>query len=44
MTTPLTNSPLEIYNKLSLIRDYKDMVKMGFNQVDDVIRLFGKMK
>ncbi|MDR1608419.1 MAG: DEAD/DEAH box helicase [Deltaproteobacteria bacterium] len=42
--TPLTNSPFEIYNMLSLVCDHKELVKMGFNQVDDIIRLFGKIK
>lgn len=40
--TPLTNSPLEVFNALSLVTDLSEFEKMGITNADDFIRTFGR--
>lgn len=42
--TPVTNSPVEIYNMLSLVAPREDFESMGIYTVDDFVRLFGEMR
>ena len=40
--TPLTNSPLEVFNALSLVTDLSEFEQMGITNADDFIRTFGR--
>ncbi|MET4696665.1 helicase-related protein [Endozoicomonas lisbonensis] len=40
--TPITNSPLEVYNALSLVSDIEVFERMGIANPDDFIQMFGK--
>lgn len=42
--TPVTNSPVEIFNMLSLVCPREEFEKLGVNTVDDFISLFGRME
>lgn len=42
--TPVTNSPIEIFNMLSLVCPIEEFDKMGIHTVDDFIRVFGKVE
>lgn len=42
--TPVTNSPIEIFNMLSLVAPKEDFENMGVYTVDDFVRLFGKIE
>lgn len=41
--TPVTNSPMEIFNMLSLVLPVEEFEKFGIYTVDDFIRVFGKI-
>ena len=40
--TPLTNSPIEVFNALSLVSEIEVFEKMGVANPDDFIRMFGR--
>ncbi len=42
--TPLTNSPLEIFNMLSLVAPVEEFEKFGVYSVDDFVRVFGDIQ
>ena len=42
--TPVTNSPIEIYNMLSLVCPKEEFERMGVYTVDDFVRLFGDIQ
>gem|GEM_PF-3772234 len=42
--TPLTNSPFEIFNMLSLVCDLKEFATLGVETIDDIIEVFGRVK
>lgn len=42
--TPVTNSPIEIFNMLNLVADKYDFEERGIYTVDDFIRVFGKIE
>jgi len=42
--TPVTNSPLEIYNVLSLVAPMEEFERFGVYTVDDFVRAFGKIE
>ncbi|MDR2142593.1 MAG: DEAD/DEAH box helicase family protein [Deltaproteobacteria bacterium] len=42
--TPLTNTPYEIINSLSLICDINEFKEAGLDNINDIIGLFGKIK
>lgn len=42
--TPVTNSPIEIYNMLSLVCPKEEFERMGVYTVDDFVRLFGDLQ
>lgn len=42
--TPVTNSPIEIFNMLSLVAPKEEFENMGVRTVDDFVRLFGKIE
>ncbi|MDR2352669.1 MAG: hypothetical protein LBF22_05805 [Deltaproteobacteria bacterium] len=42
--TPVTNSPFEIYNALALITDLNIFHIMGVYNIDDIIKVFGKVQ
>lgn len=42
--TPVTNSPIEIFNMLSLVCPKEEFERMGIYTVDDFVRLFGKLE
>lgn len=42
--TPVTNSPLEIFNMLSLVMPIEEFEQYGIKTVDDFIRVFGKFE
>ncbi|MBD5642006.1 MAG: DEAD/DEAH box helicase family protein [Desulfovibrio sp.] len=42
--TPVTNSPIEIFNMLSLVAPKEDFEQMGIYTVDDFVRMFGEME
>jgi N12 class adenine-specific DNA methylase len=39
--TPVTNSPFEIFNQLSLVAGVDDFQRFGVSNVDDFVRIFG---
>jgi SNF2 family DNA or RNA helicase len=41
--TPVTNSPFEIFNMLSLVTDLSVFVSMGVSTIDEIIKVFGKV-
>ncbi|WP_146209475.1 SNF2-related protein [Vibrio vulnificus] len=42
--TPVTNSPLEIFNMLSLVLPVEEFEKFGVYTADDFVRVFGKVE
>lgn len=42
--TPLTNSPLEIYNMLNFVAPFEEFEKFGVYNVDDFVRVFGDIQ
>lgn len=40
--TPVTNSPFEIFNMLSLVAPIEEFERFGVHTVDDFVRVFGK--
>lgn len=42
--TPVTNSPLEIFNMLSLVLPVEEFEKFGIYTADDFVRVFGKIE
>lgn len=40
--TPVTNSPFEIFNMLSLVSPIEEFERFGVHTVDDFVRVFGK--
>lgn len=42
--TPVTNSPIEIFNMLSLVAPKEDFEQMGIYTVDDFVRMFGEIE
>lgn len=42
--TPVTNSPFEIFNMLSLVCPVSEFERFGVYTVDDFVRVFGKIK
>lgn len=42
--TPVTNSPFEIFNMLSLVAPIEEFERFGVHTVDDFVRVFGKIK
>lgn len=42
--TPVTNSPFEIFNMLSLVTDLSVFSAMGVNTIDDIINVFGRVE
>lgn len=42
--TPVTNSPFEIFNMLSLVAPIEEFERFGVRTVDDFIRVFGHME
>lgn len=42
--TPVTNSPFEIFNMLSLVAPIEEFERFGVRTVDDFIRVFGKIE
>ncbi len=42
--TPLTNSPLEIFNMLSFVAPMEEFEKFGVYNVDDFVRVFGDIQ
>ncbi len=42
--TPVTNSPIEVFNMLSLVAPKEDFERMGVRTVDDFVRQFGAVE
>lgn len=42
--TPVTNSPFEIFNMLSLVAPIEEFERFGVRTVDDFVRVFGKIE
>lgn len=42
--TPVTNSPIEIFNMLSLVAPREEFEEMGIQTVDDFVRMFGSIE
>lgn len=42
--TPVTNSPFEIFNMLSLVAPIEEFERFGVHTVDDFVRVFGKIE
>ena len=42
--TPVTNSPVEIYNMLNLVAPKEEFESMGIHTVDDFVRFFGDIQ
>lgn len=42
--TPVTNSPIEIFNMLSLVCDVSEFERFGVYTVDDFVRVFGDIQ
>lgn len=42
--TPVTNSPFEIFNMLSLVCPVSEFERFGVHTVDDFVRVFGKIE
>jgi superfamily II DNA or RNA helicase len=40
--TPITNSPIEVFNALSLVTDMSELERMGVKTPDDFVRVFAK--
>lgn len=40
--TPITNSPIEVYNALSLVTDMSELERMGVKTPDDFVNVFAK--
>lgn len=42
--TPVTNSPFEIFNMLSLVAPIEEFERFGVRTVDDFVRVFGRLE
>lgn len=42
--TPVTNSPFEVFNMLSLVAPIEEFERFGVHTVDDFVRVFGKIE